>query len=96
MSERSSSPPLELDPATLAILGSFMADKAEEERRFKELEAKAQAVFDDAQGQFSHSSSEAQTAAWGADDPSSCTRRTRRGNDDERGRVQAHHLRGLR
>ncbi|KAL7415529.1 putative N6-adenine methyltransferase-domain-containing protein [Mrakia frigida] len=46
-SSRSFSPPLELDPATLAILGSFMADKAEEERRFQELAEKAQAVFDE-------------------------------------------------
>ena len=45
-SSRSSSPPLELDPATLAILGSFMRDKEEEKRRFDELAEKAQAVFD--------------------------------------------------
>ena len=36
-SSRSSSPPLELDPATLAILGSFLSEKADEERRFQEL-----------------------------------------------------------
>lgn len=36
-SSRSSSPPLELDPATLAILGSFLSEKADEEERFRQL-----------------------------------------------------------
>lgn len=36
-SSRSSSPALALDPATLAILNSFLTEKAEEEERFKSL-----------------------------------------------------------
>lgn len=42
-SSRSSSPPLALDPSTLAILNGFLNDKAAEERRFKELQEKAEA-----------------------------------------------------
>ncbi|GAA5973056.1 hypothetical protein JCM11641_000390 [Rhodosporidiobolus odoratus] len=38
---REDSPPLQLDPATLAILGHFMDEKAETERQFAELEKKA-------------------------------------------------------
>lgn len=41
MSDRSSSPPLELDPSTLAALQGFLAERDEAEEQFKALEAKA-------------------------------------------------------
>jgi hypothetical protein len=37
VSSRSSSPPLTLDPSTLALLDSFLKDKAEEEEKFAQL-----------------------------------------------------------
>lgn len=40
-SSRSSSPPLQLDPSTLAALSSFYDEQAEAERQFAELEKKA-------------------------------------------------------
>jgi hypothetical protein len=40
-SSRSSSPPLQLDPSTLAALSSFYDERAEAERQFAELEKKA-------------------------------------------------------
>ncbi|GAA5984363.1 hypothetical protein JCM10908_003315 [Rhodotorula pacifica] len=40
-SSRSSSPPLQLDPSTLAALSSFYDEQAEAERQFQELEKKA-------------------------------------------------------
>ncbi|CDZ96375.1 Uncharacterized conserved protein [Phaffia rhodozyma] len=47
-SSRSSSPPLTLDPATQALLDSFLSEKAEEEKRFRELaEAEAEAGEDE-------------------------------------------------
>jgi hypothetical protein len=41
MSDRSSSPPLELDPSTLAALQGFLAERDEAEEQFKALEEKA-------------------------------------------------------
>ena len=41
---RSDSPPLRLDPSTLALLDAFLLDKAEEEKRFKALEEEANAA----------------------------------------------------
>lgn len=46
-SSRSSSPPLTLDPATQALLDSFLSEKAEEEKRFRELAEKAEGEDDD-------------------------------------------------
>ncbi|GAA5826705.1 hypothetical protein JCM11251_002862 [Rhodosporidiobolus azoricus] len=40
-SDREDSPPLQLDPATLAILGQFYDERAEAEQQFQELEKKA-------------------------------------------------------
>lgn len=40
-SSRSSSPPLQLDPSTLAALSSFYDERAEADRQFQELEKKA-------------------------------------------------------
>lgn len=40
-STRSDSPPLQLDPSTLAALSSFYDEQAEAERQFQELEKKA-------------------------------------------------------
>lgn len=40
-SSRSDSPPLQLDPSTLAALSSFYDEQAEAERQFQELEKKA-------------------------------------------------------
>lgn len=42
-SSRSSSPPLALDPNTLALLNSFYAQREEAEAQFAELEQKAEA-----------------------------------------------------
>lgn len=41
LSSRSDSPPLQLDPSTLAALSSFYDEQAEAERQFQELEKKA-------------------------------------------------------
>lgn len=40
-SSRSASPPLQLDPSTLAVLSSFYDEQAEADRQFQELEKKA-------------------------------------------------------
>lgn len=39
--EREDSPPLQLDPSTLAALTSFLDERADAERQFAELEKKA-------------------------------------------------------
>ena len=46
---RSSSPPLELDPNTLALLNNFYSERTQLEEEFAALEAKAQARLDQAQ-----------------------------------------------
>ncbi|KAM0786830.1 hypothetical protein ACM66B_002259 [Microbotryomycetes sp. NB124-2] len=64
----SGSPPLQLDPSTLAILNSFLTEKTEAEEKFRKLEEQAHARLVKQQGEQHHQTESGATAADAADD----------------------------